>query len=134
MDPIRTIQLHWVTTAPGEVAYHLSRFRFAQPLPTWQPAVNVYRCEGCVRVCVDLAGVARADIDLRVEAKRMVIRGTRNPPERSDDPERALQMLVMEIDYGPFERSISLPDAVEVEKAHAEQENGLLWISLPLKR
>jgi HSP20 family molecular chaperone IbpA len=40
----------------------------------------------------------------------------------------------MEIDYGPFEREVILPADVEVNKAHAEQRNGLLWISLPLKQ
>jgi len=39
----------------------------------------------------------------------------------------------MEIDYGPFIREVALPAEVEVEQAHAEQHNGLLWISLPLK-
>jgi HSP20 family molecular chaperone IbpA len=38
----------------------------------------------------------------------------------------------MEIDYGPFEREIVLPGDVDVNKARAEQKNGLLWISLPL--
>jgi len=28
---------------------------------------------------------------------------------------------------------VTLPAEVEVDQAHAEQRNGLLWISLPLK-
>jgi len=40
----------------------------------------------------------------------------------------------MEIDYGAFEREVPLPAEVEIDKAHAEQRNGLLWISLPLKK
>ena len=39
----------------------------------------------------------------------------------------------MEIDYGPFIREVLLPTEVEIDEAHAEQRNGLLWISLPLK-
>jgi len=42
-------------------------------------------------------------------------------------------LLAMEIDYGPFIREVPLPAEVEIDKAHAEQRNGLLWISLPLK-
>ncbi len=37
------------------------------------------------------------------------------------------------IDYGPFIREVLLPTEVEIDEAHAEQRNGLLWISLPLK-
>jgi HSP20 family molecular chaperone IbpA len=28
---------------------------------------------------------------------------------------------------------VRLPAVVDIEKVHAEQRNGLLWISLPLK-
>ena len=45
-----------------------------------------------------------------------------------------MQMIAMEIDYGPFEREIALPDQVEAKKVHAEQKNGFLWIHLPLKK
>ena len=124
--------MRWVLGGPGDISYELTRFRVARPVPTWRPPVNVYRCKKCIRVCVDLAGVTRADIDLRVEPRRIVIRGTREAPDGSNADGRALQMLIMEIDYGPFERAINLPDVIDVEGAQAEQENGLLWISLPL--
>src|SRR5438477_12123346 len=39
----------------------------------------------------------------------------------------------MEIHYRPVIREVPLPAEVEIEQAHAEQRNGLLWISLPLK-
>jgi HSP20 family molecular chaperone IbpA len=45
-----------------------------------------------------------------------------------------VRLLAMEIDYGPFEREVALPAEVEVDQASAEQRNGLLWISLPLKQ
>jgi len=45
-----------------------------------------------------------------------------------------MQMIAMEIDYGPFERGVRLPGEVDVTKVRAEQKNGLLWIHLPLKK
>jgi HSP20 family protein len=133
MDQSRTISLRWVFGTPSDVSYQLARFRFSKPVPTWQPAINAYRAEDSVHICVDLAGVERADIDLRVESNQITIRGTRDVPEPADVDECSLQMLIMDIDYGPFERTISLPEEIDVEKAHAEQQNGLLWIYLPLK-
>jgi HSP20 family molecular chaperone IbpA len=133
MDQSRTITLSWVFGAPGDISYQLARFRFAKPVPTWQPAVNAYRAEDSIRICVDLAGVERATIDLRLEPKRITIRGTRDVPKPADVKERDLQMLIMEIDYGPFERTIGLREEIDVKKAHAEPQNGLLWIYLPLK-
>ena|SRR5437868_5428376 len=134
MDPARTITLRWIYSVPGDVSHHLARFRFARPVPTWQPAVNAYRSDSCVRVCVDLAGVDRSDIELVVEPRRLTIRGTRDVPEPVEEKKRGpVHIVVMEIDYGPFERTIDLRDEIEVSKAHAAQENGILWIHLPLK-
>jgi HSP20 family protein len=133
MDQSRTISLRWVFGPPSDVSYQLARFRFSKPIPTWQPAINAYRADDSVRICVDLAGVDRADIDLRVEPKRVTIRGTRDVPEPANVDGHTLQMLIMEIDYGPFERTITLPEEIDVKKAHAEQQSGLLWIYLPLK-
>jgi HSP20 family protein len=134
MDPTRTVALRWVYNVPGDISYQLARFRFSKLIPTWQPAINAYRSDNWVRVCVDLAGVDRSDIELTVEPKRLTIRGAREVPEPPKEKKRdAVHMLVMEIDYGPFERTIELRDEIEVQKAHAEQQNGLLWIHLPLK-
>ena len=88
----------------------------------------------CIRICVDLAGVDRSLIDLTVERRRLVIRGTRELPEPTGDEGCAQQLLAMEIDYGPFEREITFPVDVEIDQAHAEQRNGLLWISLPVRK
>ena len=82
-------------------------------------------------ICVDLAGIDKSLIDLQVEPRRVTVRGSRDAPEPID---QAVQMLALEIDYGPFERQVELPAEVDVEQARAEQENGLLWICLPLKR
>jgi HSP20 family protein len=134
MDPISSIKLRWLHGALHDVTYEMTRSQFSQFAPhTWEPAINAYRCEKCVRICVDLAGVEREQIDLTVEPRRLLLRGTRELPEPTHAEGRAVQLLAMEIDYGRFEREVPLPVEVEIEKAHAEQRNGLLWISLPMK-
>ena len=137
MDPTRNIKIRWLHGMFGGVTYHVTDRRSSHFLPQkWQPAINAFRCETAVRICVDLAGVDRSHIDLTVEPRRVVVRGTRIPPEPTQHQGRPVQMLALEIDYGPFEREVNLPaDAeVDIDEAHAEQENGLLWISLPLKK
>jgi HSP20 family protein len=121
--------------AADEISYHLTRVRFSPgSAHTWRPAINAYRCETCVRLCVDLAGVAREEIDLQITPDRLVLRGTREAAEPKNENGRALQTLAMEIDFGPFERAFELPGEVDVARATAEQQNGLLWICLPLKK
>lgn len=135
MSDIRSIRLKRLHGQLGEVAYQLTQFRFAQitRTQTWRPAINAYRCGGCVAICVDLAGVDRKQIDLRVEPQRLLIRGHRQPPEPERKDCRAEQVLMMEVDYGPFEREVVLPAEIEPAQVTAEQKNGLLWIYLPLR-
>jgi HSP20 family protein len=133
MDPFKNIKFRW-HGAVHDISYELSRSQFSRFAHAWQPAINAYRCETCIRICVDLAGVDRSVIDLTVEPRRVVIRGTRELPEPSHSEGHALRLLAMEIDYGPFERQMALPVEVEIDEAHAEQRNGLLWILLPLRQ
>ncbi len=51
------------------------------PVDSWSPAVNLYRYESYYDVCVDLAGVDRKLVDVRVQPGMLVIRGTREAPE-----------------------------------------------------
>jgi HSP20 family protein len=135
MDSIRNIGLRWLHGTLGDVSYQLSRVQFSRVAPAkWQPAINAFRCETAIRICVDLAGIEKSKIDLTVEPRQVIIRGTREVPEPSHGDGRALQLLALEIDYGPFEREVPLPAEVDVDRASAEQENGLLWIYLPLKK
>lgn len=130
MNPTRQIKLRWLHGTLGDVS--VTRVQFWRGARhRWQPSINAFRCERGVRICVDLAGVEKSSIDLAVEPRRVVVRGSRNPPEPTS--ERAMQLLALEIDYGPFEREIDLPIDIDVEGVHAEQENGLLWITLPVK-
>ena len=130
MDTIRYSQLRWLQGTLGDVTVRSIQLWRATP-HTWRPAINAFRCETAVSICVDLAGIDKSMIDLRVEPRRLTLRGSRQAPEPTD---QAVQMLALEIDYGPFEREVELPAEVDVEEARTEQENGLLWIYLPLKR
>jgi HSP20 family protein len=85
-------------------------------------------------IFVELAGVQRSQIDLRVERQSVRLKGQRATPEPCDSDCPPEQVLAMEIDAGVFEREIVLPVEVQPEAARAEQREGLLWIHLPLAR
>jgi HSP20 family protein len=108
---------------------HFSHFRTTE---TWTPAINAYRLAGRIEVCVDLAGVDRESIHIRAEPGLLVIRGFRHAPHPQHRGGENVQILAMEIDHGPFERTFQLPRQVVVDKIKAEQRNGLLWIKLPI--
>jgi HSP20 family protein len=126
----KVIKLKWFYSQLGG-AYDLSGARYTQP-EGWRPSMNAYRCENCIQVCFDIAGVEKADIDLRIEPTRLVLHGTRRTPEPASSEGRPRQILAMEIDHGPFARELRLPAEVIPDKVSAEQRDGLLWIKLPL--
>ena len=135
MNTIRGIKLRWLHETLGDTTYQLTRLQFTQLAPyRWQPAINAFQCDRGLRICVDLAGVDRSQVELIVDPQRLAIRGTREAPEPTDDEGRAVQMIAFEIDYGPFERVVELPLPVDVARVKAEQRNGLLWIELPFKK
>ena len=101
----------------GAIAYHASPRHGWRPTRAgrgwWQPAINLFRCGAHFIVCAELAGVERGAIDVRAEARRVVLRGTRAAPEPACEEPPALQVLTFEIDHGPFERTIDLPAEID---------------------
>jgi HSP20 family protein len=135
MADIQSIRLRQLHGQLGDLVYELTRVQFSQSYGTvrWHPHINAYRCPKCMTICVDLAGIDKDQINVQVEPRRLLLRGERQAPEPDGTNRRALQVLAMEIDYGPFEREVILPDEVDPERVTAEQRNGFLWVYLPLR-
>ena len=135
MEDIRTVHLKILQDRLGEIAWEVTQIRFRARVvqPLWRPSINVYRCEKCIVICVELAGVDRAEIALRVEPLRVLLSGRRRPPEPDRDLGEVCQVFALEIDVGGFEREILLPHEIVPAGVRAEQRNGLLWIELPLQ-
>ena len=97
----------------------------------FRPAVDVYRTEEppTVTVVVELAGVDPAETELAFADGVLVVRGTRR---RLAGQRRFYHHI--EIDYGPFERRVPIPDFVDADAAEASYARGLLVIELPVRR
>jgi HSP20 family protein len=138
---IRTLRLRLIEGQLGEVAYQLTKVHFArfhESGAQWRPQVNVFQCASCLRVCVELAGVGEENIEVGIGPDRLQISGHRNAPEPLHQQESAfsttrkpVRVIAMEIDYGPFERELKIPDGYDYRRVKTEWENGLLWIYIP---
>jgi HSP20 family protein len=116
-------------------SFHAGFSRFAAT-EAWAPSVNVYQLDDRLEVAVDLAGIERDRIDVRVEPGRLLIRGVRPAPEPPSDHETGapMRILTMEIDYGPFARVLPIPEHVDLRRVQSAYREGVLWITLPLRR
>lgn len=131
----RSIRFTRIVSMTDHLADQLQGLHFASLQSQqvfWEPAVNVYAYADCIEVCVDLAGVLKQDIKVEVEPRRLVVRGHRQPPDSGCDQSHCCRILVMEIPEGRFERVLEFPVAVHTEHVTARQENGWLWIKLPI--
>lgn len=121
------------STSTTWIAQWSSRhFERVHSVEGWSPAVNVYRLDRHLAVCVDLAGIDRQSIDVRVEPGRLIVRGVRHAPDPRRQQE-AMRIMVMEIDHGPFCRVLDLPPEVDLNRVESHYDNGLLWVTLPLR-
>ncbi|WP_265596235.1 Hsp20/alpha crystallin family protein [Verrucomicrobium sp. BvORR106] len=130
----RGIRLTHIVTRADKLVSELEKLRhsaFRPPAAVWCPSVNVYEHPSKFEVCVDLAGVSKDEILIELTDQRLVFRGQRSAPEASCGHPPCGRILIMEISDGSFERTIDFPVDLNVPEAHARQENGWLWISLP---
>lgn len=74
-----------------------------------------------------IAGVSKKDLDIELARQSIYIRGERTMP-RDVTP---VQTFIQELYWGQFERTIELPDEVDIDRAYASEEFGLLCLYLP---
>jgi len=96
----------------------------------WRPRINVYEVADRYYICAELAGMPLQNIELRVEEGHLHLRGVRPKPALPRD-ESEVSVHLMEIDSGPFERTLGLPRDVDAGRIEARYRDGLLWIELP---
>lgn len=98
----------------------------------FRPHVDCYRSDdpAAVTVVVDLAGIDPDDVEIVIGDRTVVIAGERRRPELAC----RVSYWQMEIEYGPFQRRISLVEDVDLEAAEATYERGLLKVVMPLAR
>ena len=94
----------------------------------YRPQVDVYRTEAPPRltVVVELPGVDPEDVRVVVSAQALLVAGERRRPKDCGHYQQ------MEIEYGPFQRQVTLAEDVDPEEATATYDRGILTIQLPI--
>ena len=94
----------------------------------YRPQVDVYRSEDppMLTVQVELPGVDPDDVQLVASPQALLIAGERRRPKGGGHYQQ------MEIEYGPFQRQITLAENVDPEEATATYDRGMLTVRLPI--
>lgn len=94
---------------------------------TWQPPTDVYETGDCVYVRANVAGVEPEQLAVVIDRRRLTIQGSREDRSR----EQNVQFRQLEIEYGPFRRTIVLPRGLDPAAARSTCKNGLLELVIP---
>lgn len=97
---------------------------------SWAPLCDVFETAGAFVFQVELAGVREEDVEIRVDADRVTLRGER----RLLGTARPESYHRMERSYGVFTRSFELPEAVDPSRATAQFKDGLLRLEVEKAR
>ena len=108
-----------------------SYFKFSRTI-AWEPSVNILEDDRNLYFCVELSGMAQDAIVVEVVENKLRIRGDR-PVPRPPDSESIGCIMHMEINSGPFQRMIELPDRADPNTVEARLEAGFLWITIGKK-
>ncbi len=95
----------------------------------FSPAVDVFYADDPPRAVVhaELAGIDPDDLGLEIQGRALTLTGHRR---EADTEARVYQQL--EIEHGPFRRTIALGAEVVADQARATYQDGILRVELPL--
>ncbi len=93
----------------------------------WKPVLEAFHDERELVLRFEIPGVKPDDIDLRVDNRVLFVRGVRRPEEKAA-PELLLRD---ERSYGPFDRSIALPEGTDATVIRATYLHGVLDVRVP---
>jgi len=93
----------------------------------FSPAINTREGEYAYHVEVDLPGMKKENIDIKVEDNTLVISGERKIKEEIKEE----NYYKIESKFGSFSRSFTLPEDADIEKIHAESQDGVLEVVVP---
>ncbi len=94
---------------------------------TFSPSVDLVDEGQHIKVSAELPGLDKDDIELSVEEGTLTLRGTKRHEETTDEN----GCYRTERYFGSFARSIPLPMDVDLEKAEAKFDKGVLTVRFP---
>jgi len=91
------------------------------------PAADICEEAGSVVLRLEMPGVGKDDLEIRIENDEMIIQGRRK------DVEEKGAYLVRERDPADYLKRYTLDETIDREKVEAVMKNGILMLTLHLK-
>jgi len=93
----------------------------------WMPAVDLYEDQDALHLKAEVPGMRKEDIQLSIHDGVLSLSGERT----LDEKYTAAEVCRSERSLGRFQRTLTLPVPVDVEKVKATYKDGILSVVLP---
>lgn len=110
-----------------ELSELTSEQEFRWPFSGLTVPVESFVDQGKLNLRLELPGVDPKDVEVNVTGNQLTVRGKKGFDRKVEDK----NYFHREIAYGSFERTIQLPEGVDVDKIEATYHNGVLEITMP---
>jgi HSP20 family protein len=95
----------------------------------FNPGVEMREAKDSYMMKFDLPGLTKDQIKIDFYENTLTVSGDRKEEKTTEDKDAKVHYS--EMSYGSFTRSFSFPQAVDVEKANAKFDNGVLTVEVP---
>lgn len=96
---------------------------------TAKPPVNIRETESAYLIEMSAPGLQKQDFQLNISERLLTI--SYDPKKDEQQAPGSEEWLRREFEKGPFNRTFTLDDSVDIEKIQARYENGILYLELP---
>lgn len=91
-------------------------------------SIDMYKVDNAIIIKTMVAGIQKNDITISLTRDLLTIEGSR----KNDAHGTITETYFEELYWGAFERTVELPEEVDIELAEAQESHGLLTLILPL--
>lgn len=91
------------------------------------PLVDLVDDKDHFKVEIEMPGMGEEDIKVSIADGILTIKGEKSTSKKDEGK----NYITREISYGNYERHISLPASVDIDKAKASFKKGMLWVTIP---
>lgn len=93
------------------------------------PSVDIVEDNDSFKVEAEMPGMEEEDIKVTINQGVLSIEGKKEISKKNENKNYVLR----EIGYGSYQRNITLPEEVDIDKAKASFRKGMLWVIFPKK-